>query len=98
MVCCSICGVNATADLYSLGLIKRNTRIKITKTTVFILLPSAREMKREEESEGEKGQEGDGQCPAEAVLMSFPVLTEKLLTPDHRQATFKLGTRASEIK
>lgn len=26
-----------------------------------------------------------------AVLMSFPVLTEKLLTPDHRQATFKSG-------
>lgn len=68
------------------------------KTTAFILLPSAYEMKREEGSEVKKGQEGDGQCPAEAVLLSFPVLTGKLLTPDHRQATSKSGARACEIK
>lgn len=65
---------------------------------MFILLPAAYEMKREEGSEGKKGQEGDGQCPAEVVLLSFPVLTGKLVTPDHRQPTSKLGARASEIK
>ncbi|PKU41363.1 hypothetical protein llap_8337 [Limosa lapponica baueri] len=55
-------------------------------------------MKREEGSEGMKGQEGDGQHPDEAVLLSFPVLTGKLLALDHKRATSKLGARASEIK
>ena len=39
-------------------------KLESQKTTVFILLRSACEMKREEGSEGKKGQEGDGQCPA----------------------------------
>lgn len=56
---------------------------------MFVLLPFAYEMEREEGSDRKKGQEGDGQCPAEAVLLSFSVLTGKLLTLDHEQATSK---------
>lgn len=56
---------------------------------MFIFLPSACEIKREDESKRKKGQEADGQCPARTVLLSFPVLTGKLLTLDYRQATFK---------
>lgn len=56
---------------------------------MFIFLPSACEIKREDESKRKKGQAADGQCPARTVLLSFPVLTGKLLTLDYRQATFK---------
>lgn len=53
---------------------------------------------KEGKERDKKGEEGDGQRPAEAVLLSFPVLTGKLLTLDHRQATSKLDATASEIK
>lgn len=65
---------------------------------MFIFLPSACEIKREEESKRKKGQEADGQCPARTVLLSFPVLTGKLLTLESRQATFQLCTKLFEIK
>lgn len=70
MVRCLICTLNATADLYSLGLIKRSTRMKIRVSRLFIFLPSACEIKREEESKRKKGQEANGQCPARTILLS----------------------------
>lgn len=65
---------------------------------MFIFLPSTCEIKREEESKRKKGQEADGQCPARTVLLSFPVLTGKLLTLEYRQATFKLCAKVFESR
>lgn len=64
---------------------------------MFIFLPSACELKREE-SKGKKGQEADGQCPARTVLLSFSVVTGKLLTLESRQATFQLCAKVFEIE
>lgn len=65
---------------------------------MFICLPFACEIEREEESKRKKGQEADGQYLARTVLLSFPVLREKLLTLEYRQATFKLCAKVSDIK
>lgn len=83
MVQCLICTLNVTADLYSLGSIKRKTRMKNReKVAVFVLCLSWLKWKEEREWREEvAGRWWLASCWG--VLLSFTVLTEGPLPLDH---------------
>lgn len=66
MVHCLFCTLNVIADLYSLGSIKRKTRMKNReKIAVFVLYLLWVKKKRRKGNEGKKWHKGDGWHPAE---------------------------------